>query len=104
MLNLFIASILQAFDQAQQRVDIKIKDQDIITFRQVWKKYDPCDSGKIHAIDMLSLLYDLPSSISVVDKNDITENKIFKLFRDAQIPIYAVQMTLEDRPKLMLQY
>jgi len=74
-------------DQSNQRIDIKINEKDIITFRNVWKKYDPMDSGKIHAIDMLSLLYDLPSSIAVVDKNDITENKIFKLFRQAQIPI-----------------
>jgi len=103
MLNLFIAAIIQAMEQANQRIEVKITDDDITAFRKVWKKYDSRDSGKIFAADLITLLNDLPEELRVLPKGEKNENKIFKIFRKAKIPITSVKISYDAKPQLKLQ-
>lgn len=87
MLNLFIASILVAFEDANLSVNKKMQVEQSKLFRNSWQKFDPHKSGKIHAIDLLELINNLPDSLKVFHKNEISENKIFNIIRKAKLPI-----------------
>lgn len=58
-LNLFIAIILEGFQNSSFDEDIRIKEDTLDQFKKAWMKYDPNGSGFIKVQDFSDLILDI---------------------------------------------
>jgi|LauGreDrversion4_2_1035121.scaffolds.fasta_scaffold109448_2 hypothetical protein len=58
-LNLFIAIILEGFEQTNQRVNNLIPEEELEKFRDHWSTYDRDATGYIKIKDLTKLMFDL---------------------------------------------
>ncbi|CDW82939.1 voltage-gated ion channel superfamily [Stylonychia lemnae] len=92
-LNLFIAIILESFENVNQQEDLKIKDKDLDSFQKVWLPYDPKGTGFIDIQKFEDLLLEL-----VEQKSEfIREGELLKLdslarrhfIEELELPTYS---------------
>ena len=58
-LNLFIAIILEGFSKSQQEEDIRIKEETLEEFTNVWMMFDPKATGFIEIDDLVKIVIEL---------------------------------------------
>lgn len=73
-LNLFIAIILEGFSSTSDEEDIRIQEDTINKFKEVWMKYDPSGDGYISVYDFEDFLLDLVEE-EVKQKKELINKK-----------------------------
>lgn len=71
-LNLFVAIILQSFDDMQKKENQLLKDKNMDHLRQCWAEFDPTGSCFIDVNDLIAFLCQLgdPLGFNDVEKTD----------------------------------
>ena len=89
LLNLFIAVILQAFDESSKNEEAIIKNTDLDTFKKLWRNYDVKAVGMISHSDVERLIKDLSNPFS--KKQFRTSSLEFSKFMfTCEIPGYQI--------------
>lgn len=58
-LNLFIAIILEGFSNTSDAEDLRISEDTISYYKNIWKDYDPKGQGYINVNDFENFILDL---------------------------------------------
>lgn len=80
MINMYIAVILENFNEAQQQEEIGVTDDDLETFIQVWEEFDPKATHYIHVNQLSDFLAALEPPLQVPKPNR-------HLFGELQVPL-----------------
>lgn len=80
IINMYIAVILENFNEAQSQEEIGVTDDDLETFIQVWEEYDPKATHYIHLSQLSDFLDALEPPLQVPKPNR-------HLFGELDIPI-----------------
>ncbi|XP_075240737.1 sodium channel protein 1 brain-like isoform X3 [Convolutriloba macropyga] len=71
IINMYIAIILENFNNAHQQEEIGITEDDMEMFYQVWQRYDPMATEFIHYLTLPDLLDDLDPPFRLAKPNGI---------------------------------
>ena len=71
MINMYIAIILENYDQAHEQEEIGITEDDFEDFYRVWENYDPYATQFIKLEDLSDLINDLRAPFGVKKPNDM---------------------------------
>lgn len=82
IINMYIAVILENFNEAQQQEEIGVSDDDLETFIQVWEDYDPKATHYIAVNQLSDFLDSLEPPLQIPKPNR-------HLFGSLQVPIKA---------------
>lgn len=80
IINMYIAVILENFNEAQQQEEIGVSDDDLETFIQVWEEYDPKATHYISLYQLSDFLDALESPLQIPKPNR-------HLFGELEVPI-----------------
>jgi hypothetical protein len=88
LLNLFIAIILENYDNSQKEEKMRISESTIERYIEEWKKYDPKAEFFIKIDDLDLLITDLVmAEIELV--GDSKEDKLFNLTKNPLLLLYV---------------
>ena len=71
IINMYIAVILENFNQAHQQEEIGITEDDLEMFYQVWQRYDPHATEYVHYLHLPDLFDDLDPPFRLAKPNGI---------------------------------
>lgn len=78
-LNLFVAIILEGFDDIQRKDKRKVFDQSTTeTFRDIWSSYDPFATGFIRVQDFQRFMLKLGESSNIGWPATVKENHVYQ--------------------------
>eukprot|EP01029_Cantina_marsupialis_P023747 TRINITY_DN5981_c0_g2_i1.p1 TRINITY_DN5981_c0_g2~~TRINITY_DN5981_c0_g2_i1.p1 ORF type:complete len:1476 (+),score=490.12 TRINITY_DN5981_c0_g2_i1:408-4430(+) len=90
LLNVFIAVILEGFDDSSSREDAKFSDDQIKMFTEHWAMYDPEASGFILVKQLPDFFQKLPPPMGF-GEYVATENELKRLIAGLNLPTYVDQ-------------
>ena len=92
-LNLFIAIILESFENVNTQEDLKIQDSDLELFQKVWMDFDPKGTGFIEIKDfdqfILSMIANSSKLVLVHEKLHSKPTLRKKFIEELEMPTYA---------------
>jgi hypothetical protein len=89
LLNLFIAIILENYDNSQKEEAMRIGESTIEFFIETWKKYDPRATKFIEVDDLENIVMDLLVA-EIEQMGEYKEPKLFNLTRNKML-LYHVK-------------
>jgi Ion transport protein len=88
LLNLFIAIILQAFDESSKTEKAKIRNSDYDAFKALWKEYDPDGTSFLNVADIDKFMIRLNPPLG--DKKFIIKAERMKFILRADFQLYTL--------------
>merc|ERR1719285_1618105 len=73
IINMYIAVILENFDEIFQQDRVGIADEDYEFFYAIWGKFDPKATQFVHIDEMPDLLHALPKPFKVPKPNEMPD-------------------------------
>ena len=89
-MNLFIAVVLEGFDQSHNEYDLHISENHLMNFKNLWKKFDPNGVGFIHIDILENFLLELEPPLGWKKQNYTQKEKILKI-SFLNIPVYSIK-------------
>lgn len=88
-INLFIAVILQAFDESEQIQESKLVGEHWEQFKEVWYNFDPEATGFLEATKLEALLCELQHPLGYKNSPINEKLKLQKYISQLSLPIFA---------------
>jgi len=87
-LNLFVAIILQGFNEINCKENQILNDQIVDNFKKCWSKFDPEGTGFMKCSKVKNLLFKLGPPLGFSKEHKQSQKKQWELMQRIEVPTY----------------